>query len=535
MLRTGPTRRTQHLIETRSDSALPLTCWQEAPLTSLALTKTTASNADGVVTVLVAQSDPHFPLIAEGLVAASAEAELVAAIAALAGQGAITAPTRIPAPPTWACDVVLLAPLTNREEPEQVRRAIGAALMTLSRTTQVAVCPPDFSRESLQAVATGSLLGSYRSPRPSRDDADRREPGPTEVAVLIGAEPTAEQVALTAEAEALARSVSHARDLVNLPPNLLYPQALAEQAESLLADTAVTVSSLGPEELRAEGYGGLIGVGQGSERGPRLIQLQYRPDAKRPGSDDDASALPHIALVGKGITFDSGGLSIKPAKSMETMKSDMGGSAAVLATLQAVAELGLPIKVTGWLAAAENMPSGSAQRPGDVITIRGGKTVEVLNTDAEGRLVLADAIVRAGEDNPDAIIDVATLTGAQMVALGTRVCGVMANNNALRGELVAAAEAAGEQAWPMPLPPELRPSLDSPVADLANIGDRNGGMLSAGIFLSEFVPQDIPWAHLDIAGPAFNAGPAHGYTPKGGTGFAVATLTQFLATRAGRP
>jgi leucyl aminopeptidase len=235
-----------------------------------------------------------------------------------------------------------------------------------------------------------------------------------------------------------------------------------------------------------------------------------------------------VALVGKGITFDSGGISIKPAAGMDEMKSDMSGAAAVLHTVAAVAELGLPIKVTGWLAIAENMPSGTAQRPSDVITIRGGRTVEVLNTDAEGRLVLADALVAAGELKPDVIVDIATLTGAQVVALGTRTSAIMSNDDLLRDRLYRVSETAGEQFWPMPLPPELRASMDSRVADIANIGERFGGMMVAGLFLQEFIPSEgdktVPWAHLDIAGPAFNTGSGHGYTPPGGTGVGVRTM-----------
>jgi leucyl aminopeptidase len=214
------------------------------------------------------------------------------------------------------------------------------------------------------------------------------------------------------------------------------------------------------------------------------------------------------------------------------MKADMGGAAAVSATMRAIAQLGLPTNVVGWVASAENMPSGTAIRPSDVLTMYGGKTVEVLNTDAEGRLVMADAIVRAGEDKAAAIVDIATLTGAQLVALGSRIYGLMANNDALSGEILAAASAAGEQAWPMPLPEELRKSLDSEIADLQNIGDRYGGMLVAGLFLKEFVADEIPWAHLDVAGPAWNEGDVHGYTPKGGTGVPVRTLVEWLETRA---
>jgi leucyl aminopeptidase len=254
---------------------------------------------------------------------------------------------------------------------------------------------------------------------------------------------------------------------------------------------------------------------------PRLVKVAYTPS--RPKAK--------IALVGKGITFDSGGISIKPSNAMETMKSDMAGAATVLHTVLAAARLGVPVAVTAWCCLAENMPSGTAQRPSDVITIHGGKTVEVLNTDAEGRLVLADGLVAAIEEKPDVVVDVATLTGAQIVALGDRVAGVMGTDD-VRGEVVASAGAAGEQAWAMPLPDELKAGLSSKVADLANVAaDRAGGMLTAGIFLKDFV-GDTPWAHVDIAGPSFNERTEHGYTPKGGTGYGVRTLLTFVESRA---
>jgi leucyl aminopeptidase len=234
-----------------------------------------------------------------------------------------------------------------------------------------------------------------------------------------------------------------------------------------------------------------------------------------------------VAFAGKGITFDSGGLSLKPSNAMETMKSDMSGAAAVLAALQAIAALKPKVNVVGYMPLAENMPGGNAQRPSDVITIFGGKTVEVLNTDAEGRLVLADALARSEQDSPYLLVDVATLTGAQVVALGTRIAGVMGNSDEVRDGVVEAARRAGEQAWPMPLPEELRKGLDSAVADIANVtGERWGGMLVAGLFLKEFVPDGVRWAHVDIAGPAFHGGEPYGYTPKGGTGAAVRMLVQ---------
>ena len=232
-------------------------------------------------------------------------------------------------------------------------------------------------------------------------------------------------------------------------------------------------------------------------------------------------------FVGKGITFDSGGLSLKPPKSMEWMKSDMGGAAAVLGALQAISVLRPAVNVVGYLPLAENMPSGSAQRPSDVITIHGGKTVEVLNTDAEGRLVLADAMARSAQDSPDLLVDIATLTGAQLVALGPQVAGVMASDDELASGVADASARAGEAAWPMPLPDELRKGLDSPIADLTNVSpDRNGGMLVAGLFLREFVPDGVAWAHLDIAGPSYNESGPFGYTPRGGTGAATRALVQ---------
>ncbi|MBO0774580.1 MAG: leucyl aminopeptidase, partial [Actinobacteria bacterium] len=311
-----------------------------------------------------------------------------------------------------------------------------------------------------------------------------------------------------------------ARDLVNTGPSDLVPAALAAEAERVAAASGLAAEVLDEHALAAGGYGAILGVGQGSAHPPRLVRLEYAP----PGQ---AGAARTLVLAGKGITFDSGGLSLKPPKSMEWMKSDMGGAAAVLAALQALAALRPAVRVIGYLAIAENMPSGTAQRPSDVLTSYGGTTIEVLNTDAEGRLVLADALARSAEDSPDLVVDVATLTGAQLVALGPRIAGVMSNDDAVRDAVVAAARRAGEQAWPMPLPDELRKNLDSQVADLANVGpDRNGGMLLAGLFLREFVPAGVRWAHIDIAGPAFNQGAPHGYTPKGGTGAATRTLVQ---------
>jgi leucyl aminopeptidase len=277
------------------------------------------------------------------------------------------------------------------------------------------------------------------------------------------------------------------------------------------------VRVLDENELAKEGFGGILAVGMGSSHPPRLVRLEYsHPDAQQT-----------VVFAGKGITFDSGGLSLKPPKAMETMKADMSGAAAVLAAVQAIAELAPVVNVVGYLPCAENMPGGAAQRPSDVITIYGGKTVEVLNTDAEGRLVLADALARSAADGPSLLVDVATLTGAQTVALGNRTAGVMASDDSLAAGIAEAAGRAGESMWPMPLPEELRKGLDSTVADIANVsGDRAGGMLVAGLFLREFVPAGVRWVHLDIAGPAYHEGGAYGYITKGGTGAAVRTLVQ---------
>src|SRR5579875_1954547 len=418
-------------------------------------------------------------------------------------------------------------------DPETLRRAAGAAVrsLTTARTQahhgdqpgspapsadggkrHIALGLPARDAAEAGAVALGALLGGYafRRYRTAGTSPD------AELTLLTSIDgPAAQQAA--DRAQVLADAVTLVRDLVNTGPSDLVPATFAAEAERVAAACGLGIEVLDEGELRAGGYGGIIGVGQGSVHPPRLVRLEYtHPEATRT-----------LVLAGKGITFDSGGLSLKPPKSMEWMKSDMGGAAAVLGALQAISVLKPVVNVVGYLPLAENMPSGSAQRPSDVITIHGGKTVEVLNTDAEGRLVLADALARSAGDSPDLIVDVATLTGAQLVALGSRVSGVMSNRDELAAGVAAAAGRAGEAVWPMPLPEELRKGLDSTVADLTNVSpDRNGGMLVAGLFLREFVPDGVPWVHLDIAGPSFNESDAFGYTPRGGTGAATRTLVQ---------
>jgi leucyl aminopeptidase len=458
-------------------------------------------------------------------------AETVEQVTGLAGvlgiTGAADEVRRLPAAGKLAARTVVLTGVGALDavapDAETLRRAAGAALRELTGATSVAVALPAEDAEQVAAVAEGALFGAYAYTRyRSADAADAAAPA-AEITVLT---PRARDKAVTkavARAEVLAAAVHGVRDLVNAAPNDLYPAAFADAAKAAVKDTGakgVKVTVLDEKALAAGGYGGILGVGQGSARPPRLVKVSYSPS--RPAAK--------VALVGKGITFDSGGISIKPAAGMDAMKSDMAGAAAVLHTVLAAARLELPVAVTGWLCLAENMPSGTAQRPSDVLTIRGGKTVEVLNTDAEGRLVMADGLVAAVEEKPDVVLDIATLTGAQLVALGPRVSAVM-GDDATRTEVVDAAGAAGEAFWPMPLPADLRAGLKSKVADIANIGDRFGGMLTAGLFLQEFVGS-TPWAHLDIAGPAFNEKAPFGYTPAGGTGVGVRTMLALIEARA---
>lgn len=404
-------------------------------------------------------------------------------------------------------------------EPEVLRRAAGAVTRELAGTGSVGYALPASDVRSAAAVAEGALLGAYAFLRYRTTDLDKHRPPVGDVTVLTPLAGDKEAKAATHRAEVVTRAVHLARDLVNTPPSDLHPRELADAAAEAARKVKVDVEVLDETALREGGYGGILGVGQGSVHPPRLVRLAYTGGRR-------GKKRRHLVLVGKGITFDSGGLSLKPSQAMQWMKADMGGAAAVVAATLAIAELGLPVDVTCYAPLAENMPSGTAQRPSDVLTTYGGKTVEVLNTDAEGRLVLADAIVRACEDQPDLLVDAATLTGAQLIALGARTAAIMSNDDDVRSAVHAAADKAGEAMWPMPLPKELRASMDSEVADIANIGDRNGGMLVAGLFLQDFVPEGVRWAHLDIAGPAFNDGKPHGYTPKGGTGAAVRTLVQ---------
>ena len=448
-------------------------------------------------------------------------ADVVTAVEATAARvgatGGVDETVRLPAPDGVAADTVLTVGLGSRDpdDPETLRRAAGSATRALSGTSSAVLGLPTDTR--LQAAVEGALLGAYAF-------TDYRSEGsrPLSAVVVCPGDADVVQAALD-RAQAVATAVHRARTWINTPPGDLPPAELAQQMERAARDAGLEVRVLDEAALEAQGYGGILGVGRGSANPPRLVRLAYRPP--------QASA--HLAIVGKGITFDSGGLSLKPTDAMTTMKSDMSGAAAAASAVLAAAELEVPVSITVYAALAENMPSGFATRPSDVLRIYGGTTVEVLNTDAEGRLVMADALARAAEDEPDLVVDVATLTGACVVALGNRVAGVMASDDDTRHRVEQAAAAAGESVWPLPIPEEMRAKLDSAVADLANVGNRFGGALQAAAFLRDFVPDGLPWAHLDIAGPAFNSDKPHGYTPKGGTGFAVRTLLALAESLAG--
>jgi leucyl aminopeptidase len=482
---------------------------QELIMTTVSLSSAdpTATKADAVVIGLHSSPDgPTSPFAAAAAAAATAGAKgKPGEVTVVPGAGLVTADRII------AVGLGDVSELTG----ERIRTAAGAASRAAAGHHKIVSA---LGGADLTAAAEGHLLGAYGF-------ASYKSDTPTPVGSIVLAVPANSKAAKATlqAAVATAEAVALARDLVNTAPNDLPPAVLAERAATAAKAAGLKVQVLDEKALARDGYGGILGVGSGSARPPRLVRISYTP----------AKARASVALVGKGITFDSGGISIKPGPGMDHMTSDMAGAAAVIATTIAAAALKLPVAVTATVPMAENLPSGSAYRPGDVLRHYGGKTVHVLNTDAEGRLILADAIVRAAEDNPDYLIETSTLTGAQVVALGQRTMGVM-GSPAFRDRVAELAREVGEGGWAMPLPPDLREGLDSPLADLANVSnDRAGGMLVAGHYLSEFVPDGLPWAHLDVAGPAFNTGKAYGYTAPGGTGVPVRTMLAVIADIAG--
>jgi len=428
---------------------------------------------------------------------------------------------KVPTGGVLKAPLVLFVGLGATPDAEAVRRAAGVAARSVSNAASVALALPADTPELVRAVTEGWILGGYSYDTFKSDAKDDR---PVDVVILSDLARDAEAIEAAETAQLVAAARNLVRDWVNTPPGRFTPGTFAEAVvatNKAREGAKVTARVFDDKTLVQDGYGGIVGVGRGSDNPPRLVRLSYKP----------AGAKRHLALVGKGITYDSGGLSIKPAASMTTMKMDMAGAAAVVAATLTIADLELPVQVTAFAPMAENMISGDATRPGDVLTMYGGKTVEVLNTDAEGRLILADALVKATEAKPDMVVDVATLTGACVMALGDRVTGLMGNDDSLLKRVQAAAERAGEPVWHLPIPEEMGEKVrgNSKIADLAQHNlDRWGGALYAAAFLREFV-ADRPWAHLDIAGPAFNGTSAYGYMPPGGTGAMVATLVQ-LAT-----
>jgi len=420
---------------------------------------------------------------------------------------------------------------------ESLRRAAASFVRSAGKGGTAVLVLPAVSgvdtAATAAAAAEGGALASY-----SYDDFRSADPSTGLVGlVLAGGDGDADAVADgAARGRRVARSVGLARDLVNEPPSSLTPERFAEVvADRFEGVEGLEVEVWDEERIAAERLGGVLGVAAGSVRPPRLVKVTYTPSDPY----DFDGRQPHLALVGKGITFDSGGLSLKPPTGMETMKTDMGGAAAVLAAVDAIAALGGRIPITAWAPMTENMPSGSATKPGDVLTTRSGKTIEVLNTDAEGRLILSDGLTLAVEEGPDAVIDLATLTGAAVVALGKEIAALLGNDEELRDAVQAAGTTAGEPSWPLPLPEDYAGHIESEVADMKNMGrPGQAGSISAALLLQEFVGE-VPWAHLDIAGPS-RTDDNRWYNTKGGSGFGVRTLValgtseefaRWLATR----
>jgi len=493
-----------------------------APTVAVASSLPRRSAGSAVLIVpIVSSGDDDQPgaavLAAEPFLPSDAVAEIEAGLRALSATGAVEQVNRLVVPSLPVASVLTIGLGKPRDEwpPDVIRRAAGSAARALG-SDETAVTT--LAALDLDAAVEGLVLGSYRFTEFRTSKTAPKDSGLRKITVLSTAKDAKAQAA---HAAAVATAVATARDFVNTPPSHLFPAEFAKRAKALGESVGLEVEVLDDKALQKAGYGGVIGVGKGSSRLPRLVRLTHHGSklAKKP------KQAKKVALIGKGITFDTGGISIKPAASMHYMTSDMGGAAAVIATVVLAAQRELPIDVIATVPMAENMPSSTAQRPGDVLTQYGGTTVEVLNTDAEGRLILADAIARACEDNPDYLIETSTLTGAQTVALGARTPGVMGSDE-FRDRVAAISQQVGENGWPMPLPDELKDDLKSTVADLANVsGQRFAGMLVAGVFLREFVADGVNWAHIDVAGPAYNTGSPWGYTPKGGTG--VPTRTMF--------
>jgi len=516
----------------RSDNAVA----QVAPAALRLIDTDPAELEAGAIVIGVYSQDADAPsplLLASGAesIAVAFDGKLTDTLLLLGASGAVGEVTKVATLGTVTAPLVTavgLGPEPTGALPatETLRRATAAAVRALAGTETVALALPvgdeGDDTDALRGIVEGAALGGYRfAGYKSTPVSPRRNPA-REIIVHV---PDAESAAAAAEIERTAHvyaAVARTRDWVNTPANNLRPPAFAEQAAALASAAGLDVEVLDEAQLIEKGYGGILAVGQGSEEKPRLVRIAYTPAG--------TGATKKIALVGKGITFDTGGLSIKPAAGMWEMKSDMAGAAAVISTMIAVAALKPNVAVIAYAPMAENMVSGSAYRPGDVVRMYNGKHVEVLNTDAEGRMVLGDAMARACEDEPDFLFETSTLTGGQVVALGKRVAGVMGDAD-LCERVKVAGERVGEPVWPMPMPDDIRKSMDSDIADVLQVAsgmDRAGHMLQGAVFLSNFVAPDVPWAHIDVAGPAYHSGEATGHWSKGGTGVPVRTLLALI-------
>ncbi len=471
-----------------------------------------SAGATDVLVIGVTQQKGKLAILASSFTPAQ-DKKISDALLAVGATGKPGELTRIPSNGLVKSESILAVGLKEDANTETIRQSAGTAIRTLAGTKKVSIQLRDMNSQDAAATAEGALIAAYGFHSFRYSSLAEQKLPPTAISVLSKHATRT----MASEISTVVGAIHFARDLGNTPPGHLPPAEFVNQAKKAIASAPITATVWDEKKLVSEKFGGIIGVGQGSSRPPRLLKLEYKP----------RGAKKHLALIGKGITFDTGGISLKPGLNMHDMKFDMSGAGAVVAAIKAIAELKLNVRVTAWAALAENMPGGNATRPGDVLRIYGGKTVEVLNTDAEGRLVLADALVKASEEKPDYIVDLATLTGAQVMGMGLRTAGIMGNNDEFRSFVHHSAEATGEDMWPMPLPEFLRAEINSPVADLANIGSGKGaGMQLAAVFLSEFVPAEIPWAHLDIAGPAYNQGSAYGYNVVGSTGFGIRTLVE---------
>ncbi len=485
------------------------------------------TRVDAVVVGVISTDDGPVLCAAAADVADAWGRKLSPLLSSLGVTGAAEESVRLPTSGTIRAPLLVLVGLGKDPDTTAVRRAAGVAARSVPNAASVALALPSDTPELVDAVTQGHLLGGYTYTK--HKSAPAKETAAGEVVVLSTIARQSTAITAFEEAQVLAEAVIICRDWVNEPPGHLTPplfaDAVAEAHQALTKGRGapqVSLEVLDEEQLAELGFGGTLSVGNSSDAKPRLVKLSYAPK----------DATTHLALVGKGVTFDSGGLTIKPSSSMAGMKGDMAGAAAVVAATFAIARLGLPVRVTTIAPMAENAISGSATRPGDVITMYGGTTVEIANTDAEGRMLLGDALVLAAEAEPDVIVDIATLTGHMQLALGDKVGAVLGSDDIVAA-VVAAGDRAGEQQWPMPIPEEMQARLtESTVADLLQHDwVRWGGGLRAAAFLREFT-ADLPWAHLDIAGKEINSAGAYGHVPSGATGFGVTTLVEYARTLA---